>query len=147
MSLLDYGNPKKRQPIELYVAFCNSKEKHWWNLFTRDGYEHVCVYGQAGDDVVILDPIMGGLHVEIQHNVSASSYAFELVKTGLYKVLRVQNTPASKYTARGTFSCVSFAKYSLGLVDYRTVTPYQLWKLLKGREGVLDYNEIESDLR
>lgn len=110
---------------EYYLLFLNGRG-HWSNKLLKKGFQHIAIMMRDQFNWLIFDPQEYGLKWEILGNA-----AKDLPRTFCKNVLKITTlaTPAFR-TRIGYLSCVSVAKYVLGIYLPLCYTPWQLYKML-----------------
>jgi hypothetical protein len=140
ISLLDTPNYKTRT---WYLVYHHREPYRWWTNFLEPGFRHVeltrpLYYGPGVNDVGWLNvlPTFEMLDIELSGNptppwVRCPDSTVQKV-TGA-RLLTTLHTPIDL----GPVTCVSIAKAMLGIRAFWVKTPYQLYKFLKKRGGVV----------
>ena len=137
LSLLDVAH---RHVATWYVIFTEREGPRIWNRFIRKDFGHVYLvrpvqYGPELSDVMWLkfEPGLEAVELDIEHSPTPP--------WGRDIAQRVVAAPRSRVVRDwfhvGPMTCVELAKAVLGIRSFWTRTPYQLYKYIAARNGVL----------
>jgi hypothetical protein len=140
LSLLDTAGCKTR---EWYVCYFPRTPHFWFARLWKQGFRHVELtrslqYGPKPTDVMWLNllPTFETLDVEVSYDPRPPWVKIPNVT--------IQKVTATRplWSVRSWFdigppSCVEIAKAALGINPFFVRTPYQLWKYIAKRNGVL----------
>ena len=118
--------------IDYFVAFGDSNVRHFWDVFTRKGFRHCCVFKWDGYNWLLIDPLGQHLDVNVMPYTSEDDVPY-LFKQAGWKVIRYKKTIKPKFIFRGMLTCVTVCKQVLGIKAAWVVTPWQLHKYIKRR--------------
>lgn len=128
MDNLDYGD------VDWFFVFCDTDQRHWYNLWLKPGFQHVWALRYQGDQWIAISPQQGFTDVDV---ISDG----RLINTNP-TILHVK---ASRVTQRVRvpwllmpFTCVEQVKSLIGLRHW-SMTPWQLYKALTmdGLKGII----------
>ena len=140
LSLLDTSSAKTRT---WYVAYFPRTPHYWFAHTWKQGFRHVELtrplqYGPNPADVMWLNllPTFENLDVEVSYDPRPPWV--KVPEARIQKVTTTIRTPSVRsWFDIGPPSCVELAKYALGINAFTVRTPYQLWKYIQKRNGVL----------
>jgi hypothetical protein len=134
MSLLDVG-PEDRV-IDWYVLFHPREPHRWWVRFLKPGFRHVDLMRPLKDSwlVLRLDLEILENHVEFDPTPPWIKYP-EATIIPVTVLMRAHKSRRAFHI--GPFSCVEFTKAALGITSFWLRTPFQLYKYLHRRNGIL----------
>ncbi len=120
--------------VKCFVVFTRSKVKHWVFRFIDPEIQHVYVMikSDGGQFWTIINPLCSHTHIE---TVLVDDYPHPRCYTGDYAVIVPIVADIDLSQRRWSicvFSCVEVVKSLLGIKSFRTLTPYQLYRLIKG---------------
>jgi hypothetical protein len=140
LSLLDTAGSKTR---EWYVCYFPRtpyyRVAHLW----KQGFRHVELtrplqYGPKPSDVMWLNllPTFETLDVEVSYDPRPPWV--KVPEVTIQKVTAVRHTPSVReWFHVGPVSCVEIAKFALGIKSFWIYTPWQLYKHIDRRGGVI----------
>lgn len=113
--------------------FQDSKDKRWWNFFTRKGFEHVDLFILNNDIMTCISPSYDRL------NIYSTSVFKDLKDKSLYDNISLYevknfNPRQLKLKVFMLGTCVGICKKFLGIKKPLLYTPYQLYKYLEKKE-------------
>jgi hypothetical protein len=141
LSLLDTPDCKIR---EWYCCYFPRTPYYWFAHLWKQGYRHVELtrplqYGPKPADVMWLNliPTFETLDVEVSHDPRPPWV--KVPGAVVQKVTVIRATPSVRsWFDIGPPSCVEIAKTALGINAFWVRTPWQLWKFIAKRNGVID---------
>jgi hypothetical protein len=140
-SLLDIGINDR--VIDWYVVFHKREPHFWWAHWLKQGFRHVELfrphyYGPQLTDVMwlILRPDLELLESHIDFDPTPPWTKFAGATIVKVQVLK-KAWKVRQWFHMGPFSCVEVVKAALGINSFWMRTPFQLYKYLKQRHGVL----------
>lgn len=140
ISLLDVAGKRVQS---WYVVYMTSGESRWWNRFLKPGFQHVQLWRSIPYGPRISDTIWLMLDPGAECMVAEAVFRPDPPWTG-NPTLTVQRVVAVCTEKRvrnwwffGPVTCTELAKACLGLNSMWLRTPYQLYKHISARHGVL----------
>jgi hypothetical protein len=118
--------------LDYYIAFGDSKVKHFWDVFTRQGYRHCCAFKWDGYNWILIDPLGQCLDINIMPYNSEDDVP-QLFKQNGWTVIRYKKNIKPKFIFRGILTCVTVCKQVLGIKACWVVTPWQLHNYIQRR--------------
>ena len=134
---------------DMWVVFYDPPSDLWWNKYLHKGYHH-CMTIQWDGFMWILNnhtlghtetmtlPVEEWKHVKmfIEHWWEGENFSYVHVN----RVLDSERSKRIKWLFT-PYTCTELVKAHLGVEDYFTWTPYQLYKLLKKNSEILEEDE------
>jgi hypothetical protein len=140
LSLLDTAGCKVR---EWYVAYFHREAYYWFTKYLKPGFRHVELvrpwqYGPKPTDVLWLQlfPTFETLDVDLCTDPRPPWVRFPSVMVQKVTTVRPLNSVRSWFDI-GPPSCVEVAKAALGINAFWVRTPWQLFKYIQKRNGVI----------
>lgn len=113
-------------------SFCEKVEA-WALNRLKKGFSHVTIIKKSEIEGVFTIITPYSSHLEIK-DVYDPYFIFRLIESGRHVV--ETETRCAPIAFHGGITCVSIAKYILGITNWRIITPFQLYKfLMKGKEN------------
>lgn len=109
----------------------HGKGRHWLAPLLKKGFSHVAVVLPVGDYWVVIDPHMGTPEVSIPTGTTYDIAAF--YRDAGWLVVEVEVRELEAFGPLMINNCVGMVKKFLGIRKPLIITPYQLYKHLKGR--------------
>jgi len=129
---MDLGN---KEIIECFVIFTKSRSKHWLFKFIDSEIQHVYIMkkSEGGQFWTIINPLFSHTRIE---TVLVDDFIHPRCYTGdnavIVPIKSIVDTEQQKWSFC-IFNCVEVVKSFLGIKNFFILTPYQLYKRLKGR--------------
>lgn len=118
---------------QAYVVF-EDNTSLWWLRFLRRGFRH-CYLILACDDcqkLLWLNPLSNQLAVQLLDYDDPQEIIRQMTNDTSITICRVHIVAAPLRCAPlMAFTCVEFVKRVLGIHSIKTITPYQLYKIIK----------------
>lgn len=146
LSLLDVMEQGKPTT---YVIFCNTEQPRWYNKYLKDGFRHCSILHFDGFNWYRLEHNWSG--VEMRHITCLDGFQFYpeqnisryYEQQRGYTILEFDSSLQKELNGskrRSKFlmtpnTCVEFVKDWCGIRRYWVHTPYQLYKLIRGKNG------------
>lgn len=127
-----------------YVVYKDRENPRWWNTFLKPGFQHVEVwrpirYGPQVSDIfwLVIDPGLEYLEAEVVFTPlppwhTDTSLTVQYV-VGLCRAKKVRD-----WFHVGPVTCVEMVKVCLGVKSFWLRTPWQLYRYIARRGGVLN---------
>lgn len=143
VSLLDTVGMKRAVWYLVYHDRDPKAPHLWFTRWLKPGFRHVELtrsvsYGPAFNDVLWLNilPSLEMLEAEIGFDPTPPWVRCPHSKIQSVAALR-ENATVRSWFHLGPMSCVEIAKYALGIKAFWLRTPYQLYKYIQRRAGVV----------
>jgi len=130
-------------PAEWYLVYSDFQAPHWFARFLKPGFQHVTAIRRDGR-----------LWIEVNLNVSYADVNVVRSDTcldELHPSCVIQRVLAYRPMTRfrypwivGAVTCVEFCKALLGIPDFALWTPYQLYRYIEARKGVLTWDQRQN---
>lgn len=117
----------------LYVVF-EDNVSLWWLRFLKPGFRHCYLLFMTEDQQKLLkiNPMSNQISIQLLTVGGVMEVIHNLEMSPLKTVCRVHIQPAPlKCAPIMAFTCVEMVKRTLGIHDFKIITPYQLYKKIK----------------
>lgn len=116
------------------VVFCDRDRPAWLRLL-RKGFRHCFVAVAAGPGWVIVDPLSSGTRLAVTGPLAGDAVAAWYRAHGCRAVVTRTRPAQPRALPAAPFTCVETVKRILGIRSRRTVTPWQLHRLVTEQES------------
>ena len=118
--------------VDYYLAFGDSSNRHFWDVFTRKGFRHCCAIKWDGYNWILIDPLGQLLDINILPYTKLDNVP-NLFRENNWTVIRYNQKIKEKFIHRGMLTCVTVCKQLLGIKACWVVTPWQLYNYIQRR--------------
>ena len=115
---------------EYYIVFDRHRGcKMFWNYFTSSGFDHIYLFTSIGTQTIAIHPTPSECVIDLWQCTIEEAISWIPDDTTAILKYTAKYESLKRYNARGIVSCVSFAKYLLGIGGI-TFTPQRLYNQL-----------------
>lgn len=140
VSLLDVAG---KATTQWYAVYMNRENPRWWNRYLKVGFQHVQMwrpvrYGPGMRDVfwIVIEPCLEFLDAGVVFNHTPPwQYGGGVTVQRCVAACPMQKV--RDWLHIGPITCVEMAKACLGIRSFWVRTPWQLYKYLNKRGGLL----------
>jgi hypothetical protein len=118
--------------VDYYLAFGDSDNRHFWDVFTVKGFRHCCAIKWDGYNWILIDPLGQLLDINILPYTELDNVP-NLFRENNWTVIRYNKEIKERFIPRGMLTCVTVCKQLLGIKACWVVTPWQLHNYIKRR--------------
>jgi hypothetical protein len=140
VSLLDTAG---KVAASWYAVYMNRENPRWWNRFLKDGFQHVQLwrrvqYGPAHTDAfwLVIDPCLEFLDAGVVFDHTPPWHSDKTL-TVQRVVTLCSNKQVRDWFHIGPITCVELSKAGIGIRSFFVRTPWQLYKYIAARRGLI----------
>lgn len=119
-----------RDPVQAWIVFSGKADLPWLKIL-KPGFRHCYLLLSDGKRWITLDPLSSYMEVLV-HDTPPDFDVPGWLRMRGHRVVSADVDRPQKCAPFALFSCVEAVKRSIGLHDWRIITPWQLYKYLRG---------------
>lgn len=130
--------------IVVFTSCPKGTQRHWWNLFTRSGFEHIVIFTYLERNAVwvYFDWSTSGFKTWVLSPREMSDVVGSLGERNATFVRMARREGVVKFGFAPAY-CVTIVRHIIGIPGWAFMTPYYLYrKMIKLGAEVIDYHPV-----